>query len=102
MATSRPALRATPGLRFAKLLGTGDGRTFTARDADPLPWGLLTAWDDDSAAPDFAAGGERVDHSSQRIPRHQVTGRTSPPPSRGSRTAPAPFAEPVPPRTYRP
>jgi hypothetical protein len=49
MATGRRHL-ARPGLRFAKLLGTGAGRTFTPRDADPHHWGLLTVWDDEASA----------------------------------------------------
>lgn len=44
MGRDRGRVRRTPGLRFAKLLGTGNGRTFTARDADPLRWGLLATW----------------------------------------------------------
>lgn len=44
MALDRRHLAATPGCRFWKLLGTGDGRTFRARDADPLRWGLLAVW----------------------------------------------------------
>src|SRR5690606_3742440 len=44
MATDRLRLRRLPGLTFTKLLGTGDGRTFDARDADLRRWGVLTVW----------------------------------------------------------
>src|SRR3978361_1307914 len=44
LARGRSRARRLPGVRFAKLLGTGDGRTFTTRDADPTRWGLLTTW----------------------------------------------------------
>lgn len=53
-AAARVRLRTAPGLRFAKALGTGSGRTFTPRDADPHRWALLTVWDTDAEADDFA------------------------------------------------
>lgn len=53
MATERRPVRSQPGVRFAKLLGTGDGRTFTVRDSDPRRWGLLAAWTDRAAARAF-------------------------------------------------
>lgn len=56
MATGRARLRGTPGLRFAKLLGTGSARTFTVRDADLHHWALLTVFADAAAADRFAAG----------------------------------------------
>ncbi len=56
MALDRRHLGRVPGLRFAKLLGTGDGRTFTVRDADPLHWALLAAWDDPGSALRFTTG----------------------------------------------
>ncbi len=47
------AVRRTPGCRFAKLLGTGTGRTFTASDVDPTRWALLTCWS--AEVPDLPA-----------------------------------------------
>lgn len=44
IALDRRHVRRAEGLAFGKLLGTGDGRTFTLRDADPLHWGLLAVW----------------------------------------------------------
>ncbi len=49
MATHRRAVRRLPGVRFAKLLGTGSGETFTMRDADPEHWAILTVVDSDTA-----------------------------------------------------
>ena len=53
MATERRPVRTTPGVRFAKLLGTGDGPTFAPRDADPRRWGLLATWTDRASARAF-------------------------------------------------
>lgn len=46
MGLDRRHLASTPGCGFWKLLGTGDGRTFTVRDADLRRWGLLAVWAD--------------------------------------------------------
>jgi hypothetical protein len=45
MALQRRRIRAVPGVRFSRLLGTGRGQTFTPTDADPLHWALLASWD---------------------------------------------------------
>ena len=49
MATHRRAIRRLSGVRFAKLLGTGSGETFTMGDADPNHWAILTVVDTDDA-----------------------------------------------------
>jgi len=60
-------LRSTPGVRFAKVLGTGDGRTFTLRDADPRRWGLLCVWEDEAQADaPVIAGWRRIAHEEWR------------------------------------
>ena len=41
MALDRRVIRNFSGVRFAKMLGTGKGETFTPRDADAQRWGAL-------------------------------------------------------------
>jgi hypothetical protein len=41
MAIDRSVARRFKGVRFAKMLGTGKGETFTPRDADAERWGAL-------------------------------------------------------------
>ena len=45
MALDRGVLRRLSGVRFAKMLGTGKGETFTPRDADANRWGALIVID---------------------------------------------------------
>ncbi len=96
MASVRPALARTPGLRFAKLLGTGDGRTFTVRDADPRRWGLLAVWDDDVAADALDDGP--VTRSWRRIADEEWSVRLRPLAARGRWSGREPFGSPRPQR----
>ena len=98
MARDRGRVRRTPGLRFAKLLGTGDGRTFTIRDTDPLRWGLLATWTSAAAAREFersspvAQAWRRLATESWRVDLQPMT-------SRGRWSGREPFGAPVPVRT---
>lgn len=46
MALDRRALRKTPGVKFAKMLGCGKGETFTPSDADMTQWGFIVTIDE--------------------------------------------------------
>lgn len=100
-ARDRGRVRTTPGLRFAKLLGTGDGRTFTVRDADPLRWGLLATWTSADAAEAFerrspvAAAWRELAVEAWRVDLRPVA-------SRGSWSGRQPFGDPVPVRSTGP
>lgn len=56
MALDRRPLRKVAGLRFARLLGTGRGRSFTPADADLEHWALLASWESEAAAEAFESG----------------------------------------------
>lgn len=72
MARDPRRLRALPGVRFGKLLGTGTGTGFGPGDADPTRWAALTVWDSPPRPPGS--------------PTHRWVGPgpTSPPPVSGS------------------
>jgi hypothetical protein len=95
MALDRGAVRRTPGLRFAKLLGTGDGRTFTVRDADPLRWALLATWTAPEAARAFEAGSA-VARGWQRLAVEAWRADMRPVAARGTWSGREPFGDPVP------
>ena len=100
MGLDRARVRRTPGVRFAKMLGTGDGRTFTVRDADPLRWGLLTTWADPGSARAFersgvAAAWARLAVESWRVDLLPVA-------ARGTWSGRRPFGDPTPVRSTGP
>ncbi|MGI5148565.1 monooxygenase [Plantactinospora sp. CA-294935] len=53
MAVDRHRLRALPGVRFGKLLGTGTGTGFGPSDADLTRWAALVVWADPERAAAF-------------------------------------------------
>ncbi|MCV2491080.1 monooxygenase [Geodermatophilus sp. YIM 151500] len=94
MATGPLRLRRAPGLRFAKLLGTGSGRTFTVRDADPRRWALLSVWDDAAAAEAFRHGP--LVAGWRRIAEEEWSAELAPLAARGRWSRREPFGAPVP------
>jgi hypothetical protein len=93
MGLDRWLLRGTPGLRFAKLLGTGDGRTFTLRDADLGHWALLSVWDDDATARRFATG--TTHRRWDRLSHERLDVLMTPLASRGRWAGQEPFGPPA-------
>jgi hypothetical protein len=101
MGRDRARVRRTPGLRFAKLLGTGDGRTFTVRDADPLRWGLLATWTSPAAARAFEERSP-VSRAWRRLAAETWRADLRPVASRGTWSGRQPFGDPVPVRSDGP
>jgi hypothetical protein len=94
MALDRPHLGRAAGLRFAKLLGTGHGRTFTVRDADWRHWGLLAVWDGPDHAEAFRSGPTHRRWAALATETLQV--RMRPLASKGLWSGRTPFGDPVP------
>jgi hypothetical protein len=86
--------REKGGPRFVKLLGTGSGRTFTPRDADPLRWGLLATWDSAEAAAAFERSGTVA--AWRRISTERLRVAMRPIASRGRWSRREPFGRPAP------
>jgi hypothetical protein len=89
MGIDRRRARRTPGVRFAKMLGTGSGRTFTVRDADPTRWGMVTAWSTDRTDSAVARGWDRFAAESFRVDLRPLV-------SRGRWSGQEPFGSPAP------
>jgi heme-degrading monooxygenase HmoA len=94
MGLDRRAVRRIPGVTFAKLLGTGSGRTFTPRDADPHHWSVLICWSDED-------GPARFEESSAYRGWHSIAHEESrflmrPLVSRGEWAGRTPFGDPRP------
>ena len=101
MGLDRGPVRRTPGVRFAKLLGTGDGRTFTVRDADPRRWGLLATWTDAAAAREFEARSP-VARAWRGMAEESFRVDLRPTAARGLWSGRAPFGDPRPTRDSGP
>ncbi|MHB1738873.1 MAG: monooxygenase [Actinomycetes bacterium] len=94
MAGGRFRLHSVAGLRFAKLLGTGSGRTFTRRDADLRHWALLACWETPADADAFAGGA--LHRSWDAIATELLALRLRPLSSRGRWSNREPFGTPAP------
>ncbi len=94
MARDRPALARTPGLQFAKLLGTGSGASFSPGDADPRHWGILASWSDGSSAQGFESSAliRRWDRRADE----RLTVDLQPLTSKGRWSGQQPFGDPSP------
>ncbi|MCW3844658.1 monooxygenase [Micromonospora yasonensis] len=92
MAVHPGRLRRLPGVRFAKLLGTGTGTGFGPGDADLTRWAALLVWDSPTAAAGFDASPvgrswARIAHAAARVDLCPLT-------SRGEWSGQRPFGEP--------
>ena len=94
MGKDRGPVRSLPGCSFAKLLGTGSGRSFTMADADLHHWAVLACWE----SPDDAARGtQSASYLRWRdLATEEASFTLRPLSSRGSWAGRHPFGEPIP------
>ena len=85
-------LRRVPGLRFARLVGTGSPGAFTPLDAEPRRWGLVAVWDNPAAARAFA--GAAMARSWERIAEEHFHVELRPVAWRGRWSGREPFGPP--------
>jgi hypothetical protein len=90
----RGAVRRIPGATFVKLLGTGSGRTFTMRDADPHHWGALVCWRDADGPSRYEASRSHDGWSHLAYEQARILMR--PLSSRGTWARRTPFGDPIP------
>jgi hypothetical protein len=94
MGLDRGRVRRMEGATFAKLLGTGSGRTFTMGDADLGHWAVLACWADEGGPERYEqspahASWTRVAHEDARFLLRPLA-------SRGTWTGRQPFGDPLP------
>jgi hypothetical protein len=94
MGLDRRPLRRLPGATFVKLLGTGSGRTFTPRDADPHHWGVLACWRDGDGPARYEATRIHASWSGSAYEQSRILLR--PLVSRGTWAGRRPFGDPLP------
>jgi hypothetical protein len=93
VALDRGAVRRIPGASFVKVLGTGSGRTFTPRDADPHHWGVLACWSDADGPGRYERSRSHVSWSGSAYEQARILMR--PLASRGTWAGREPFGDPV-------
>jgi hypothetical protein len=91
MALEPRRVRALPGVRFAKLLGTGTGTGFGPADADLTRWAAVVVWDGETPT----ATADRVDLGWSRIAEAGARVDLTPLTSRGTWSGREPFGVPA-------
>ncbi len=93
VAIDRRRIRALDGVRFAKLLGTGRGETFSPREAEPTRWALVASWSSAEAAGRFERSKPALLWNRRCVESWQAWLR--PLASRGEWSRRHPFGQPV-------